>query len=115
MDLLAADVHQRFRAAQHAGRGAADLNVGARANRLQLELRIEGRHFHDADIGHIQHVGDFLDGGAGNPAVLLLRTHEQRDNRRLLASLWIFLDRLFRPNGVIRIEGKCHGLELIFG
>ncbi|MNY78623.1 hypothetical protein D3C86_2189580 [compost metagenome] len=55
--------------------------MGARANRLQLELRIEGRHFHDADIGHIQHVGDFLDGGAGNPAVLLLRTHEQRDDR----------------------------------
>ena len=81
MDLLAADIHQRFGAAQHAGRGAADLNVGTRADRLQLELRIEGRNFKNTDIGHVQHVCDFFNGGAGNPAILLLGTHEQRDDR----------------------------------
>ena len=51
MDLRAADIDQRFGAAQHAGRRATDLDMGARSDRLQLELRVEGRDFQDADQG----------------------------------------------------------------
>ncbi len=52
---------QVFGAAQHAGRGAADLDMGTRSDRLQLELRIEGGDFENTDIGHAEHVGDRLD------------------------------------------------------
>jgi hypothetical protein len=90
MDLRTADVHQRFGAAQRAGRGAADLDVGAGADRLQLELRVEGRDLEHADVGHCEHVGDMLDGGLGDPALLLLRQHEERDHRGLFAALGVF-------------------------
>ena len=48
-----------------------------RADRLQLELRVEGRDFERADIGHVEHVGDVLDRRLGHPAFLLLREHQQ--------------------------------------
>jgi hypothetical protein len=115
MDALLADVDQVFRAAQHARRRAADLDMGARTDRLQLELRVEGRHFENADIGHAEHVGDAFDRGLGDPAVLLLRAHEQRDDRRLLAALGILLDRCLGPGRILLREGEAFGLDIVFG
>jgi hypothetical protein len=46
----------------------------------ELELRVEGRDFQNADIGHVEHVGDVLDRGFRDPAILLLRAHQQRND-----------------------------------
>ena len=48
----------------------------ARADRLQLELRVEGRDLEHADQGMSSIVGDMLDRGPGHPAFLLLRPHQ---------------------------------------
>ncbi len=74
--MLLAELDEAFGAAQHARRRTADLNVCARSDGAELELRVEGRDLEDADIGHAQHVGDLLDRRAGNPAVLVLRPHQ---------------------------------------
>ena len=55
MDALAADVDQVARAAQHAGRRAADLDVRLRADRLEMEHRVEGRDLEHADLRHAEH------------------------------------------------------------
>ena len=58
MDAPLADVEDRFRAAQHAGRGAADLHVGLLPARLQQEHGVEGRDFERADMRHAEHLAD---------------------------------------------------------
>ena len=83
VDPVLADLDQFLRAAQHARGRAAHQDVGLRADRLQQELRVEGRDLEHADIGHAQHLGDRLDRGAGDPALLLLRAPQHRDHGRL--------------------------------
>ena len=80
MDLVLADLDEFARAAQHAWRGATDLHMRTRADRCQLELGVECCHLEDPDIGHIQHLGDLLNGRAGDPAILILCPHEQRND-----------------------------------
>ena len=58
VDPVLADGEQILGAAQHAGRRAADHDVGLGAHRLQQELRVERRDFEHADIGHAQHACD---------------------------------------------------------
>ena len=59
MDAALADLLQVFRAAQHAGRRAADLDMRLAADRRQLEHRVEGRDLVDADVGHIEHAATY--------------------------------------------------------
>src|SRR5690606_29389985 len=49
--------------------------------------------------------------GLGNPALLLLRAHQQRDHRRLLPALRIFGDRLLRPRRIHLGEGEAGWLD----
>jgi hypothetical protein len=114
MDLRAAHVHQRFRAAQHAGRGAADLDMRAGADRVELVLRVEGRDLEPPDVWHIEHVGDRLDRRLCHPAFLLLRQHQQRDDRRLLAALRILLDPLLGRCRIRPVKGEGGWLEAGF-
>ena len=85
--------------------------MGAGADRLQLELGIEGRDLEDADERHLQHVGDMLDCCLGDPPLLILRAHQQRDHGRLLALRRIFTDRRLRPGRVFIGEGEAVRLE----
>jgi hypothetical protein len=114
-NLALANLDQVFGATQHAGRRTANLNVGARADRLQLELGVEGRNFERADVRHAEHVRDRLDGGLRDPAVLVLSAHQQRDDGRLLTTLGVLIDRFLRPGGVLLAEGKARWLDGVFG
>ncbi len=115
MDLLLTDLHQIFRAAQHAGRGAADLDMGTGADRLQLELGVEGRNLEHADIGHAELGRDMLDCSARDPAVLFLCPHEQRDDSGLLTACRVFPDRCLCPDGIFLVKGEITRLKLVFG
>jgi len=106
VDLALADLDQLPCPAQHARGGAAVLNVGTGADGLELELSVEGRNFQHADIGHAEHLGDLFNGRAGDPAVLILRTHKQRDDSRLLTAGRIKRDALFGPGCVSIIKGE---------
>ncbi|MNV82888.1 hypothetical protein D3C71_1766540 [compost metagenome] len=89
--------------------------MGTSADGLELELGIEGRDFEHADIGHAEHVGDRFDRGLRYPAVLLLRPHQQRNDRGLLAAFRILLDCPLCPSGVFAIERECGRLNIVFG
>ena len=71
-----------------------------RADRVQLELRVEGRNLQHPDERHFEHFGDVFDRRLGNPAILLLCPHQKRDHSRLLAAFRVFVDRLFGPGRV---------------
>ena len=115
MNALLAQADQLFRTAQHARRRAADLDMGARADRLQLKLGVECRHFEHADIGHVQHVGDPFDRRLGDPAILLLRPHQQRNDSGLFAAFRIFLDGGLCPSGIVLAKRKGRWLDIFFG
>ena len=89
-DLVLADADQVLGAADHAGRGAADLDMGNRSNRIKLEHEVECRDLKGTDIGHAQKVGAIFDGRAGQPALLFLGAPQHRDDRRLLAARRVF-------------------------
>ena len=76
MNARLADVQDLVGPAQHAGRGAADLHMRDRTDRRQQELRVEGRHFEHADLGHAELCGRPFDAGLADPAVLFLRPHQ---------------------------------------
>ena len=63
VDALVADLEQRLGAAQHARRGAADLDVRLLADRREQEHGVEGRDLERADVRHAEHVGDVPDRG----------------------------------------------------
>src|SRR5690606_4537454 len=86
--------------ADHAGRRAADLDMGNGTNGLQLEHEVECGDFQRPDMRHSQHVGHIFDGRFREPALLLLRTPEKRDERRGLAALGILGDLPLRPGEV---------------
>src|SRR6478609_2957186 len=69
-------------AAQPARRGAADLNVGLLADRLQLKHRVEGRDFQHPDVGHAKQIGDSADGGFRDPSLMLFLDAPQDRYRR---------------------------------
>jgi hypothetical protein len=56
-DLVAADADQVLRPADHAGRGAADLDMRDGAHGGELEHEVEGRDLERPDMRHAQHVG----------------------------------------------------------
>ena len=72
-DLVLADRDQILGAADHAGRGAADLNMRDGAHRLKLEHEVECGDFQGPDIGQIQQIGAIFDGRSRQPAFLFLR------------------------------------------
>jgi hypothetical protein len=109
-DALLADADEFVRAAQHAGRGAAQLDE-IFADRLQIEHRVEGRDFQHADIGHAEQVGDLLDRLLGQPVImLLLRLPQGRDHGGSLAAGRIFGDLRVEPGAVFRRELEALGL-----
>ena len=94
-------------AAQHAGRGAADLDV-KRPDRRQVDHRVEGRDLHHADLRHTEPPGDMLDRGPGHPAaVLALRQIEQRQDGARLPALRIAGDGLLRGPAVLAVEREA--------
>jgi hypothetical protein len=111
-NLALADLDEFFRAAQHAGRGAADLDVGLLAHRLELEHRVESRDFQHADIGHVEQIGDGLaDRRLAHPAVmLLLRAPQQRDDRGGLTAFRIaILISFFAQARLSAVNAKLSG------
>ena len=114
VDAPLADLFDLLPAAQQAGRGAAPLDVGLAADRLEQEHRVEGRDLEHADLRHAEHFGDVLDRLLRQPAaVLLLRPPQQRDHRGGLAALRILRDLALRPVEIRRREGEF--LRLQFG
>ena len=109
-DLFFADRHKVFGPADHAGCGAADLDMCHGTNRLQLEHEVECRHLETANIGHAQHLRDMLNRGTGEPALLLLRAPEQRDDCAGLTAFGVFGDLRFGPCLIGRGEGEAFGL-----
>src|ERR1700722_18576614 len=103
MDAALAHLDNVTGAAQPARRGAADLDVGLLADRLQLEHRVEGRYLQSSDVGHLKQIRDRTDRRFRNPPVMLfLDPPQDRDHRRGLAAGRIFADLLFRPSESLR-------------
>ena len=99
-------------AAQHARRGAAELNVEL-TDRLKVEHGVEGRDLEHADMRHAEEVGDMADRRFRRPAAgLLLRAPQDRDHRRSLPAFRILGDLLLRPGVVLRREGELPRLEI---
>ncbi len=112
-DLVLADGDQVFRAADHAGQRAANLNMRDRAHGLQLEHEVERSHLKRTDRGHAEHIGDSFDRRTGQPALLLLRAPQKRDDRRSLTAFGIFGDLRFGPGLVGGGEGETLGLVVV--
>ena len=112
-DLLAADADQILGPADHAGCGAANLNMRNGTNRLQLKHEVERGHFKRPDIGHAEHVGHIFDGRAGEPALLLLGAPQKRDHRARLAAFRVFGDLRLRPFQIGGREGEALGLVMV--
>ena len=111
MNFALADLLQILAPTQHAGRGAADLDVGFPAHGRKLEHRIERGHFVNADEGHIEHLAHIFHGGLREPAgILLLGAPEQSDHGRGLLAGGIIADGLFRPRHILRGEGEAFRL-----
>ena len=110
MDPLAAALDQLVGAAQHAGRGAAYLDVRLLADRSQQEHGVEGRDFQDADIGHVEELADPADRRLGNPAFLLLNAPQDRDNSGGLLAFRELLNLLLGPGEVLGGEREARGL-----
>ncbi len=83
------------------------------ANRLQLEHEVERGHFQRADIVHAQPVGHMLDRRTAQPALLLLRAPQKRDDRACLTPLGVFADLRLGPLLIGRGEGKACGLLVV--
>ena len=99
-------------AAQHAGRRAAELDE-VLPDRRQVVHRVEGRDLQHADVGHVEDLGDLLDGGLRHPAVvLLLGAAQQRHDGRGLPACRVFPDLLIHPGPVLRREVEAVGLDL---
>ena len=121
-DARLADLDQVFRSAQLTRRGAAYLDMCLFPDRLQLEHGVEGRNFQNADIRHVEQLGDVTDRRLADPAViLLLGAPQERDHRGGLPARRIPVDQLLRPRKIVFREleavwlfrGKsanCHGV-----
>src|SRR5262245_25419579 len=111
-DAVMAEPDQLVGAAQHAGRGATELDVKF-SDRLQVEHGVEGRDLESADVRHAKQVRDVLDRLLRQPAAgLLLRAPQQWNNRGDLPALRILVDLLLGPIEILRREGEASGLQL---
>ena len=106
-NFLAANANQIFRATDHAGGGAANLNMRHAAHGLQLEHEIEGRDFQGADIGHAEHISDIFNRRLAEPPFLFLCAPQQGNNRRSLTSFGVFGDLRLSPCLIFRGKGKA--------
>ena len=110
-NLALTDRDKVFGAAQHAWRGAANLDVSYFADGSQLEHRVEGRDFIDTDVGHAEHFGDIADRRLRQPAVVLfLGAPQQRNDRRGLLPGRIIFDLRLGPGKIIGREFEAGGL-----
>ena len=112
-DFFLTHFDQIFGTADHTRQRAAYLHMRNRANGLQLEHKIKRRHFQRANIGHAQHIGHIFNGGAGQPALLLLGAPQKRNDRRGLAALGVFCHLRFGPSLVGGREGKAFRLFVV--
>src|SRR5690606_8715829 len=71
----------------------------------------EGRNFQNADQRHFEHACNVFNGGFRDPAFLLLRAHEQRNDSRLLTAFGEFCNRLVRPGLIFRVERESGWLD----
>jgi hypothetical protein len=77
------------------------------SDRRQIEHRVEGRDLEHADLRHVEHLGDDLDGPLGDPAgLLLLRFPQQRDDSGSLPAFRILCDLRLRPGEILRRKGE---------
>ena len=103
----------RIRAAQNAGRRAAELDE-IFADRGEIEHRVEGRDLKHADRCHAELRRDILDCRLRQPAViLLLRDPKQGDHSRRLASRRIFGE--LPPAARLILRRECEAVRLYFG
>ena len=108
---VVAELDQLVGAAQHARRGAAELDVEL-PDRRQIEHGVEGRDLERADLRHAEEIGDVLDRLLRQPAAgLLLRAPQQRDDRGGLPALRIFGDLALGPIEILGREGEALGLD----
>src|ERR1700722_9999349 len=115
MDTALAHLDDIGGAAQPAWGGAADLDMGLLADRLQLEHGVEGRNLKRPNVGHLKQIGDRADRSFRTPAVmLLLHPPQDRDHRRRLTAWRMFGDLLFRPGEVFRREREVRGLQFLW-
>lgn len=106
-----AGLDQRARSAQHARRRPANLNVGVRADRRELEHRVEGCNLEPANVRHAQHVGDVANGRFRQPAAdLLLRAPQQRNNGRSLLAFRKLGDLRLGPGEIFVSESEVRRL-----
>ena len=112
-NLFLADADQILGTANHAGQCSTNLNMRHTSHGLELEHEIECRNLKRADIGHAQHFGNAFNRWTRQPSLLLLGTPQQRNNRRLLTPLWVFLNLRFGPCLVRRGKGKAFGLVVV--
>ena len=108
----AADIDEILRTPQHAGGSSADLNMCLTADRGELEHGVEGGDFIDTDEAHLEELCHIFDGGAGNPAaVLLLGAPKDGNDRRGLLARGVVLEEILGPREVIRREIETLGLD----
>src|SRR3984957_5932433 len=94
MDAALAHLDDIGSATRPAGRGAADLDMGLLADRLQLKHGVESRDLKRPDVGHVKQIGDRADRSSQTPAVMLfLPPPQDRDHRRRLTA-WRMLGDL---------------------
>ena len=110
-DPVVAELDQLVRPAQHARRGAAELDMEL-SDRLQIEHGVEGRDFERADLRHAEKGRDVLDRLLRQPAAgLLLRAPQDRKDRGRLPAFRIFGDLVLGPIEVLGREGEALGLQ----
>ena len=105
-DLVLTDGDQVFRAADHAGRRAANLEMRNFAYGLELEHEVKGRDFEHADIRKIEHLCYSLNDGLRHPPFLFLRPPQKRNDGRGLTTLRIFANLRLGPFLVFRRESE---------
>ena len=71
----------------------------------QIEHSVEGRDLVDADVWHLEKIGDIADRRLRQPAImLLLRSPQDWYDRSLLTPFRVLLDLLHGPRKVLRRE-----------
>ena len=102
--MVLAGLHHFARASDHAGRGAAELQV-VLADSFSVVHRVESGDFEDVDLGYFEDFCDFLHRRETQEVVVLLLSDEQhRQQRALLVVRWILREPFVHLLVVLRSE-----------
>ncbi len=100
-------------AAQHAGRGGADLQVEL-ADRVPVVHGVEGGHLVDAHGRHLQQARHLVHHRDGGEAVLALAEVEQRHHGGFFVLRWVAFEDLRDDGLVLRVEFEGDA-RVVFG